>query len=176
MWLYNDRCTSSYYSVTRASLSMDASRITYTTNNGIPGCSEQIVSVATGVSGIGMTTNMFDQTHSVTSVDVTAGTASLRYSTPDTGDAIIEIGQTLRFVDVPGTGSSTDSTFQRVTDTSGTNPRTTTFSGLTAGVPYYYRIVANHKWMAWGSFTVAAVSASGGTVIQNAVVTNSVIH
>lgn len=173
---YNDRVTSGYYANTRGSLSMDASRIIYTTDNGTPS-NLMVVSVATGVdSGIGMTTNMFDQTHSVTSVDVTAGTASLHYSTPDTGDAIIEIGQTLRFVDVPGTGSSTDSTFQRVTDTSGANPRTTTFSGLTAGVPYYYRIIANHKWMAWGSFTVAAVSASGGTVIQNAVVTNAVIH
>ncbi len=169
--LYNDRCTSSYYAVSRASLSMDAKYITYTTNNGIPGCAEQIVMATTGVSnGIGMTSNMFDDTHSVTSATLPGTTATLNYSTPDTGNAVIDVCGSLRFPDVAG-GSSPDSTCQTATNSSGANPRTNSFT--VANGTQFYRIVANNKWVAWGTFS--SPSGSGSRISGAARITGRVV-
>lgn len=158
---YADRCTSSYYAVSRASISMDAKYAVYTTNNGIPGCSEQVVMATTGVdNGIGMTSSKFDSTHGVTSASYLAGVLTLLYSTPDTGNAIVDVCvDSQRWPDAAG-GMSTDTSCKTATDSSGANPRTTVISGLANGTPYY-RVAASNKWVAWGASTAGPVPTSG---------------
>lgn len=144
-----DRLSSGYYAVSRASLSMDASRAVYTTNNGIPD-TFFVVMATTGVdNGIGMTSNKFDSTHSV-SPSVTSTTASLSYSTPDGGEAVIDVCTSLRWPDVPGSASPDPSCQTK------SSSDVATFDGLSAETTYYYRIVASGKWVAWGSFKTSS--------------------
>lgn len=154
----NDHFATNFWGVPRANLSMDGKCVVYATTWGIPENLQLMKSCIPTIGGIGMLPNMFDLTHSVTSVSVTPSSATFNYSTPDTGNVILDVCESYHLPDVPG-GSSPDPSCQTKSSTSGANPRTTQFTGLTEGQPYNYRIVANNQWLAYGTFTPAEVAA-----------------
>lgn len=53
--------------------------------------------------------------------------------------------------------STPDPTYKVIQDTSGLPTHANVFSGLTPGATYYYRVTADNKWLATGSFIAGAV-------------------
>ena len=147
-----------FWGVPRTALFPDAAGMMFTTTFGIPD-NLQVAYVKFPTMGGALRSSQFDQKHAVTSVSATSSSATLSYSSPDEGDVVLEIGPTRAF-------DMGDPEYRTVVDRSRANPRTTTFSGLKPGKTYYYRAIANHKWLAYGSFTTGAGAQPAVDVIS----------
>lgn len=93
----NDHIAGSFWAQPRMSPCMDGTCAIFTTNFGLPE-NYQVAMVTFPNSGGALETNQFDATHAVTTT-VTANSATFNYSTPDSGPAILEIGQSPRLTD-----------------------------------------------------------------------------
>jgi len=177
----NDHVASNFWAQPRMAPCMDGSCAIFTTNFGLPE-NYQVAKVTFPNSGGALASNQFDAMHAVTP-SITGTGVTFNYSTPDTGIAIVEIGQSQRLTDgtVPidpsgacltaswtllslasqsvftcaanhnWTRSTPDPTYQATINSSGSNPRSDTFAGLQTNIPYYYRITANNKTLAYGT-------------------------
>lgn len=177
-----------FFDIPRAAMSINGKYVVYASNFGTPE-NAQLVSVPTPFC-LGLADNAFDctGTHAVSPGVSTTG-VTLTYTTPSTGNAVIEIGQTQRLTDsaqaadpsgacptegwnvlslasvstftcLAGTwtANTPDPTYKVSYNTSGAAAKTTSFTSLTTGTKYWYRIIADNKWGATGSFTPAGVT------------------
>lgn len=93
----NDHVAGNFWAQPRMSPCMDGTCAIFSTNFGLPE-SYQVAMVTFPHAGGALTSNQFDSSHAVTT-SVTPTTVTFTFATPDTGPAIVEIGQTSRFTD-----------------------------------------------------------------------------
>lgn len=190
-----------FYSIPRCGIGISGRKMLCTSNFGIPGNIQTVVVDLPYCAG--MAAKDFDCSgHTVTS-SVSPTGATLSYTAPNTGTAIIEIGKTQRWTDglvsadqsgACGTGSrsvlslasgnvytcgitsltwsagAADATYQKTIDTSGNAAHSNSFTGLTTGDTYYYRILVDNYWSATGSFI-----PSGSTPITSGINTTGAV-